>query len=131
MKKHLQWKRWTLALVWTVMVCSAQAQDFWQSTGGPYGMALWSSLVTQDGTYYGGASTGSVYRKLSGSDKWTIVYNMQNDVLAMYEYQGNVYVGGASLIYSTDQGNTWAQVPGFPIDEQVRYIAENSLGELL
>jgi len=130
MKKRVQRNPWMLALALLAIVCSTQAQDFWQNTGGPYGIALWSSLVTQDGTYYGGSGQGKIYRKLPGQDKWTIVYSTGSTVLAFYEHQSKVYSGGNSLICSADQGNTWSPVEGFP-SEEVRDIMANKLGELL
>jgi hypothetical protein len=134
MKRHLPRKGWALILVWLGMALAAQAQkeDFWQKTEGPYGVALWASLVTQNGTYYGGSDIGEIYRKLPGSDRWEIVQTTEGStVLAFYERNGVVYAGGASLIYSDDNGDTWHQVEGFPTGAQVRYVIENKLGELL
>lgn len=135
----LGWIVITLGLIALALGVSSGAQaqketreeNFWESTAGPYGIMLWSSLVTQDGTYYGGSGLGRIYRKLPSEDRWEIVKEMSSDILAFYEHGGRIYSGGPSMIYSADNGDTWAQVEGFPTDVQVRYIAENKLGELL
>lgn len=111
----------------------AQETPFWEKTKGPYGIALWAAVVTSDGTYFGGASTGDVYRKLSGDDQWDMVFSTTGTILTLFEYEGGVYVGDADgvLVVSKDNGQTWeSESISSKEPPQIRNLAVNKNGEL-
>jgi len=111
---------------------SAQA-PFWDKTEGPYGISLWAAVVASDGTYFGGASSGEVYRKLPGENRWEVVLTTEGTILTLFEYQGMIYAGDANgvLAVSKDNGDNWenenisAKEP-----PEVRNLATNKNGDL-
>ncbi|MCD9017932.1 MBG domain-containing protein [Parachryseolinea silvisoli] len=133
MKRNLPLKSFLTAVLLTVLCLGAGAQSFWTQSDGPYGISLWNFFITEDGTYYGGASDGKLYRKLPHSTRWEIVWSEYGTILSIYEKDDVMFVGNADgiLVSSTDNGDTW-EVMNNGLEEapQVRDFAENSKGEL-
>lgn len=116
----------------TALCLCADAQSFWENTDGPYGVNLWSFLITEDGTYYGGAGDGTLYRKLPNSRQWKNVWYEYGTVLAMIEKDGVLYVSNSgSVVISDDNGDSWnVMKTGLPEDSEVRGFTVNALGDL-
>jgi hypothetical protein len=132
---RLPWRSLMIAVLLTAFSLHTRAQKtpFWEKTEGPYGIALWAAVVTADGTYFGGASNGDVYRKLPGQDRWEIVFSTEGTILTLFIYNGTIYAGDANgtLAVSKDNGNTW-ELENVTEDAppQVRDLAVNQHGDL-
>jgi ligand-binding sensor domain-containing protein len=132
---RLPWRSLMIAVLLMAFSLHTRAQEthFWEKTEGPYGIALWAAVVTADGTYFGGASLGDVYRKLPGEDRWEIVLSTEGTILTLFVYNGSVYAGDANgiLAVSKDNGNTWEHENVTSVaPPQVRDLAVNQNGDL-
>src|SRR3972149_1121131 len=128
------------ACLFVFILSSAEAQDFWQPTNGPYGGSVTSFAFKASGQVFAATWDGGVFRSTDNGDNWshtgwttfglnTLATNASGHIFAGTAFTGWEYLQG-SVYRSTDNGENWVEVNtgmGYP---PVYSFAINSSGHI-
>jgi len=128
-------KNYVLILVLLAFVTSANAQDFWQPTNGPFGGRVNGIVVNHNGQIFAATRGGGVFRSIDNGDNWVAVNNgLTNlEVFALaINAEGHLFAGtlGDGVFRSTDNGKNWTQINSGLTNDKITCLNINTQGHI-
>ncbi|MCE7943730.1 MAG: hypothetical protein DYG95_19285 [Chlorobi bacterium CHB1] len=125
-----------VVLLHTLLLSAAQAQSFWQRTGGPSFQGRITAIsANRADVLFAGTEGGGIFRSDNDGATWQAVNTgLTNLNITAFAIQSNGYVfagtNGSGVFRSTDDGDTWTQVINGLTNLAVTAMAINSEGRI-